>query len=96
MVVSRVDIEKYISLFLTQPGTQTVINTPNNCLILMDYTDGFPGLQWSCHFTGEPSVRVKLIKPYHLLSTVLTVALWLGNDDYETTKKMSSCCLQTT
>ena len=51
------------------------------------YTDGFPWLKWSCHFTGETSVRVKLIKSYNLLSTVLTVALWLGNDDYETTKK---------
>ena len=30
---------------------------------------------------------MKLIKSYNLLSTVLTVALWLGNDDYETTKK---------
>jgi len=37
--------------------------------------------------TEETSVRVKLIEPYNLLSTVLTVALWLGND--ETTKK---CC----
>lgn len=53
----------------------------------MDYTDGFPWLKWSRHFTGETSVRVKLIEPYNLLSTVLTVALWLGNDDYETTKK---------
>ena len=53
----------------------------------MDYTDGFPWLKWSRHFTGETSVRVKLIEPYNLLSTVLTVALWLGNDDYETTKR---------
>ena len=68
MVEGHVDIEKYISLFLTQPGTQTVINTPT---ILMDYTDGFPGQKWSCHFTDEPSVRVKLIEPYNLLSTVL-------------------------
>ena len=87
VVVGHVDIEKYISLFLTQPGTQSVINTPNNCLIVMDYTDGFPWLKWSRHFTGETSVRVKLIEPYNLLSTVLTVALWLGNDDYETTKR---------
>ena len=51
------------------------------------YTDGFPWLKWSRHFTGETSVRVKLIESYNLLSTVLTVALWSGNDDYETTKK---------
>lgn len=53
----------------------------------MEYTDGFPWLKWSRHFTGETSVRVKLIEPYNLLSTVLTVALWFGNNDYETTKK---------
>ena len=87
VVGGHVDIEKYISLFLTQPGTQSVINTPNNCLIVMDYTDGFPWLKWSRHFKRETSVRVKLIEPYNLLSTVLTVALWLGNDDYETTKR---------
>ena len=87
VVVGHVVIEKYISLFLPQPGTQSLINTPNNCLILMDYTDGFPWLKWSRHFTGETSVRVKLIEPYNLLSTVLTVALWFGNNDYETTKK---------
>ena len=51
------------------------------------YTDGFPWLKWSCHFTGETSVRVKLIESYIFLSVILTVALWLGNDDYETTKK---------
>ena len=86
MVVDHVDIGKYISLFLTQPGTQSVINTADNCLILMDYTDGFPWLKWFCHLTGETSVRVKLTEPYNLLSKVLNVALWLGNDDCETKK----------
>ena len=52
------------------------------------YTVGFPWLKWSRHFTGETSVRVKLIESYNLLSTVLTVALWSGNDDYETTKNV--------
>jgi len=45
VVLGHVDIEKYISLFLTQPGTSSVINTANNCLILMDYSDGFPWLK---------------------------------------------------
>ena len=53
----------------------------------MDYTDDFPWLKWSGHFTGETSVRVKIIEPYNVLSTVLTVALWLGGDDYDTVKK---------
>ena len=56
-------------------------------MIIMDYTDGFPWLKWSRHFRGETSVRMKIIEPYNLMSTILTVALWLGNDDYETVKK---------
>ena len=58
---------------------------------------GFPWLKWFCHLTKETSVRVKLIELYNLLSTVLTVALWLGNDDYEKTKKCGHAFnLQTT
>ena len=87
VVVGYVDIEKYITLFISQSGVQSAITAPNSSIIIMDYTDGFPWLKWSRHFTGETSVRVKIIEPYNLLSTVLTVALWLGNDDYDTVKK---------
>lgn len=87
VVVGYVNIENYITLFLSQSGEQSAITTPNNSIIIMDYTDGFPWLKWSRHFTGETSVRVKIIEPYNLLSTVLTVALWLGNDDYDTVQK---------
>ena len=31
-------------------------------------------------------IRIKIIEPYNLMSTVLTVALWLGNNDYGTVK----------
>lgn len=81
-----VDIQKYMTLFLSQLGVQSTVTTPNNHIIITDYTDGFPWLKWLCHFTGETSVRVKIIERYSLLSTVLTVALWLGNDDYNTVK----------
>ena len=37
LVVGHVDVEKYITLFLSQTGTQSAIN--------MDYTDGFPWLK---------------------------------------------------
>ena len=87
VVVGYVDIANYITLFLSQSGVQSAITTPNNSIIIMDYTDGFPWLKWSRHFTGETSVRVKIIEPYNLLSTVLTVALWLGNDDYDIVQK---------
>ena len=86
VVVGYVDCEKYITLFLSQAGVQSAITAPNDTIIIMDYTDGFPWLKWSRHFTGETSVRVKIIEPYNLLSTVLTVALWLGGDDYDSKK----------
>ena len=89
VVVGYIDIEKYITLFLSHPGVQSAVTTPNNNIIIMDYTDGFPWLKWSRHFTGETSVRVKIIEPYNLLSTVLTAALRLGNDDYDTIRKCS-------
>ena len=76
VVVGYVDVEKYIALFLSQADVQSAITAPNNTIIIiMDYTDGFPWLKWSRHVTGETSVRVKIIEPYNLLSTVLTVAL---------------------
>ena len=86
LVVVHVDVEKYITLFLSQTGTQSAINMPHNNMIIMDYTDGFPWFKWSRHFTGETSVRIKIIEPYNLMSTVMTVALWLSNDDYDTVK----------
>lgn len=90
VVVGYIDIEKHITLFLSQSGVQNAIATPNNSLIIYDYTDGFPWLKWSRHFQGETSVRIKLVEPHNLLSTVLTVALWLGSDDYNTVKQCAS------
>ena len=80
VVVGYIDIKKHITLFLSQPGVQSAVTTPNNIIII-------PWLKWSRHFTGETSVRVRIIEPYNLLSTVLTAALWLGNDDYYTTRQ---------
>ena len=87
VVAGYIDIKKYITLFLSQPEVQSAVITPNNNIIIMYYTDGFPWMKWSHHFTGETSVRVRIIEPYNLLSTVLTAALWLGNDDYYTTRQ---------
>ena len=87
VVVGYVDIRNYITLFLSQPGVQSAVTTPNPSIVNMDYTDGFPWLKWSRHFKGETSVRVKITEPYNLLSTVLTVSLWLGNDNYDTLQK---------
>ena len=69
-------------IIISQPGVQNAVTAPNN-------TDGFPWLKWSRQITGETSVRVKMIiEPHNLLSTVLTIALWLGNDDHDTVKNV--------
>lgn len=94
VVVGYVNIEQYLTMFLSQSGMQGAITAPNNNLMLMDYTDGFPWMKWSRHFTGETSVRVKIIEPYNLLSTVLTVALWLGSDEYDTVKNCAQPVFQ--
>ena len=65
VVVGYIDIEKYLTLFISQSGVQSAITAPNSSIIIMDYTDGFPWLKWSHHFTGEISVRVKIIEPYN-------------------------------
>ena len=31
-----IDIEKYITLFLSQPGVQSAVTAPNNNIIIMD------------------------------------------------------------
>ena len=51
VVVGYVNIENYITLFLSQSGVQSAVTTTNNSIIIMDYTDGFPWLKWSRHFT---------------------------------------------
>lgn len=53
----------------------------------MDYIDGFLWLKWLYYFIGEISVRVKIIELYNLLSIVLIVFFWLGNDDYDIVKE---------
>ena len=50
LVVGHVNVEKYITLFISQTGTQSAINMPHNNMIIMDYTDGFPWLKWSRNF----------------------------------------------
>jgi len=57
VVVGYVDIENYITLFVSRSGVQSAVTTPNNSIIIMDYTDGLQWLKWSRHFTGETSVR---------------------------------------
>ena len=42
VVVGYVDVEKYITLFLSQAGVQSAITAPNDTIIIMDYTDSFP------------------------------------------------------
>ena len=55
---------------------------PKEKLVVYHYIDAFPWMQWSKFFTGETAIRVKLVEPHNLLSSIVTVCSWLGTDDY--------------
>lgn len=55
---------------------------PKEKLLVYHYIDAFPWMQWSKFFTGETAIRVKLVEPHNLLSSIVTVCSWLGPDNY--------------
>ena len=55
---------------------------PKEKLVVYHYIDAFPWMQWSKFFTGETAIRVKLVEPHNLLSSIVIVCSWLGPDDY--------------
>ena len=55
---------------------------PKENLIVYHYIDAFPWMQWSKFFNGETAIRVKLVEPHNLLSSIIAVCSWLLPDDY--------------
>ena len=48
---------------------------PKEKLVVYHYIDTFPWMQWSKFFTGETAIRVKLVEPHNLLSSIVTCVL---------------------
>ena len=51
-------------------------------------------MQWSKFFTGETAIRVKLVEPHNLLSSIVTVCSWLGPDNYNHVSNLGQETLQ--
>lgn len=90
LVVGYVDPKLYLEYFLSRPGTQLSIETPRGAVIIFAYTDLAPFLKWSRNFNGLTSLRVKVVEPYNLQSTVLSLAYYLDKDSYDNTLKAFS------
>ncbi|KAK2562757.1 hypothetical protein P5673_014476 [Acropora cervicornis] len=51
-------------------------------------------MQWSKYFNGETAIRIKLVEPHNLLSSIATVCSWLGPDDYNQVSNLGRETLQ--
>ena len=67
---------------------------PKEKLLVYHYIDAFPWMQWSKFFTGETAIRVKLVEPHSLSSSIVTVCSWLGPDNYNHVSNLGRETLQ--
>ena len=88
VVSGFIDVQKYIEYFLSLDGPISATPTPNGILIVYSYTDQAPYVPWSRNFTGLTTIRLKLVEPYNLMSTALTLAAGLHDDSYELVAQM--------
>ena len=62
---------------------QDVIKTPNDSILVFFYVDLFSWFSWSRFFTGETTIRMKVIEPTNTLSALVMVGAWLGPDTHD-------------
>lgn len=78
-----INIKNAIEHLLSKQNMQEAVKTPNDALLVYYYCDAFPWMGWSKFFSGETSIRIKIVEPYNMLSTAFTVCSFLGPDNYE-------------
>ena len=102
VVAAYTNVRNTVEWLLSKNTLQETIMVPKEKLIVYHYIDAFPWMQWSKFFTGETAIRVKLVEPHNLLSSIVTVCSWLGPDNYnhvsnlgqETLQQLSSTSLK--
>ena len=62
---------------------QDVIKTPNDSILVFFYVDLFFWFSWSRFFTGETTIRMKVLEPTNTLSALEMVGAWLGPDTHD-------------
>ena len=82
VVAAYTIVKNTVEWLLGKETLQETIMVPKEKLIIYHYIDAFPWMQWSKFFSGETAIRVKLVEPHNLLSSIVTVCSWLGPDDY--------------
>ena len=63
---------------------------PKGKIIVYHYIDAF---SWNL-FNGEKEIRVKLVEPHNLLSSIVTVCSWIRPDDYDNVSNLGRETLQ--
>ena len=85
-VVGFTDVKQHIEFLLSQPGLEGVVNLSKNAILLFSYGDLAPFLKWSRYYSGITSLRVKIVEPNSHLSLIITLAVYLGDDNYDNLK----------
>ena len=62
---------------------QDVIKTPNDSILVYFYVDVFSWLSWSRFFTGETTIRMKVLESTNASSAVVTTGAWLEPDTHD-------------
>lgn len=83
-----INIKNAIEHLLGKSNMQQSLHCPNNALLIYYYCDAFPWMGWSKFYSGETAIRIKIVEPHNMLSTVLTVCSYLGPDDYQHVSKL--------
>ena len=94
VVAAYTNVKNTVEWLLSKETLQQTIMVPKEKLIIYHYIDAFPWMQWSKCFTGETSIRLKLVEPHNLLSSIVTVCSWLAPDDYNHVSNLGRETLQ--
>ena len=82
VVAAYTNVRNTVEWLLSKQTLQETIMVPKEKLLVYHYIDAFPWMPWSEFFTGETAIRVQLVEPHNLLSSIVTVCSWLGPDNY--------------
>ena len=94
VLAGHTNVKKTVEWLLSKDSMKKTILAPNGKLILYHYIDAFPWMQWSKFFNGETAIRIKLVEPHNLLSSIVTLCSWLGPDDYNHVSNLGKDTLQ--
>ena len=82
-VIGFTNLQKSLEWILRKKSMRDVIKSPKDSIRIYFYVDLFHWLSWSRFFTGETTIRMKVVESTNALSAVATVGAWLGPDPHD-------------